>query len=392
LVEIDAASNRGIDEIRELKERVRFAPSNSPFKVFIIDEVHMLTAEAFNALLKTLEEPPAHVVFILATTEPHKVPATVLSRCQRFDFVLFSIFDIVKELKKIARLEKIKFDDDALRMIAASASGSMRDAITILDQIASSGKKIRQTEVQKILGIVSERAIIKLLDTIIEGNLAESIELISRIEEQGYNLTHFRENLLEFMRRTLLFKAVNDPKMLKESYSKESLEKIKKQAESISLKRLCHIIRLISRYADIGRGKIPSLGLEVALVELSEENEAIGQNDNVLSEKETKPAVARANKPLDKNTWQEIIEGVKPHNHSLSAILKSATLLGLSGKNIVIEVDFPFHRDKIEHVINKEAIEEVVTKVIGPGYAIVCRIVKKEAKDLKDVALEVFGS
>lgn len=242
---------------------------------------------------------------------------------------------------------------------------------------------------QKVLGIVSERAIIKLIDTIIEGRTDESIELISKIEEQGYNLIHFRENLLEFMRRLLLFKAVNDPKMLAENYSKESLEKITRQAQLINIKRICHIIRIISRYADISQGKMPSLGLEVAIVELADGNRVKEQTKaQDLKESET----ASKDKSLDENSWREIIEGVKPHNHSLSAILKSANLVGLSGKNIIIEVDFPFHRDKIDHIVNKNAIEEVAAKVIGPGHKIVCRVVKKEAKDLKDVALEVFGS
>ena len=168
--EIDAASNRGIDEIRDLRETVKFAPVNGRFKVYIIDEVHMLTTEAFNALLKTLEEPPPHVVFIMATTEAHKVPATIQSRCQRYDFKRITVDDIFKRLKKVVDEMGITADDEALRMIAVKADGGMRDALSLLDQcIALSEQSLTMERVQQLLGLVGKEWLDKLTAALQEG-------------------------------------------------------------------------------------------------------------------------------------------------------------------------------------------------------------------------------
>jgi DNA polymerase-3 subunit gamma/tau len=158
VIEIDAASNRGIDEIRQLRERVSFAPVNCRYKVYIIDEVHMITTDAFNALLKTLEEPPEHVVFILATTEPQKIPATIHSRCQRYDFHRVSVEDIAKHLAKVAKGSGIDADEEALHLMAIQADGGMRDAVSLLDQCAVMDKKVTATTVRQVLGIVGGKA------------------------------------------------------------------------------------------------------------------------------------------------------------------------------------------------------------------------------------------
>ena len=163
VIEIDAASNRGIDEIRQLRERVSFAPVNCRYKVYIIDEVHMITTDAFNALLKTLEEPPEHVVFILATTEPQKIPATIHSRCQRYDFHRVGVEDIAKHLAKVAKGSGIDADADALHLMAIQADGGMRDAVSLLDQCAVMDKKVTALTVRQVLGIVGRESLRKLV-------------------------------------------------------------------------------------------------------------------------------------------------------------------------------------------------------------------------------------
>lgn len=205
--EIDAASNRGIDEIRDLREKVAFAPVNGRYKVYIIDEVHMLTTEAFNALLKTLEEPPPHVIFILATTEPHKIPATIHSRCQRFDFKRVTDSDIVKRLREVADGSGIAADDDALQLIAVQADGGMRDALSLLDQCGVMAERVSAETVRSVLGIVGREALRELVKAVGEGNVPESLELLEALLAGGKDVKQIITELAEYLRAVLLYKA-----------------------------------------------------------------------------------------------------------------------------------------------------------------------------------------
>ncbi len=207
VIEIDAASNRGIDEIRQLRERVAFAPVNGRYKVYIIDEVHMITTDAFNALLKTLEEPPAHVVFILATTEPHKIPATIHSRCQRYDFHRVTIDDIVGQLQKIAAGSDIVADEDALRLMAIQADGGMRDAVSLLDQCAVMSKHINADIVRQVLGIVGREGLRNLVTVIGKGDLSAALQSMSELSAQGKDVKQIILELAEYLRALLLYKA-----------------------------------------------------------------------------------------------------------------------------------------------------------------------------------------
>lgn len=209
LIEIDAASNRGIDEIRALKEGIRFRPTKSKYKVFIIDESHQLTKEAANALLKTLEEPPPHAIFVLATTEAHKMLPTIQSRCQRFDFRKLKLPEILERLKRILTAEKIKFEDDALTSIALSASGSIRDAETLLDEVVSfSGKEgtIKQELVQTLLGTADKPAIFQFLNLISQKKAKQAVEDLNTLIQKGVDLKEFAKSLIEYLRETLLLK------------------------------------------------------------------------------------------------------------------------------------------------------------------------------------------
>jgi DNA polymerase-3 subunit gamma/tau len=211
LVEIDAASNRGIDEIRKLRERVSFSPSEGEYKVYIIDEVHMLTKDAFNALLKTLEEPPSHIIFIFATTEPHKIPVTILSRCQRFNFLLASDTTILEKLKKICKEEKVNFSEEALIAIVKNASGSFRDAESILEKVlggigVTSDKKVDFEDVREILGLAEEKEIKRFIDALLSQNAKEGLVIFDEIVASGANIFQFLRQSLEYTRELLLAK------------------------------------------------------------------------------------------------------------------------------------------------------------------------------------------
>ena len=221
--EIDAASNRGIDEIRDLREKVAFAPVNGRYKVYIIDEVHMLTTEAFNALLKTLEEPPPHVIFILATTEPHKIPATIHSRCQRFDFKRVTDSDIVKRLREVADGSGIAADDDALQLIAVQADGGMRDALSLLDQCGVMAERVSAETVRSVLGIVGREALRELVKAVGEGNVPKSLGLLEALLAGGKDVKQIITELAEYLRAVLLYKASPDYREIYLTDTKEAI-------------------------------------------------------------------------------------------------------------------------------------------------------------------------
>ena len=206
IIEIDAASNNGVDEIRELRDKVSLVPSFGKYKVYIIDEVHMLTTAAFNALLKTLEEPPKHIIFILATTEPHKIPSTILSRCQRFDFKKISVTDIKTRLNYICEQENINIEEEAIELIGKLSDGGMRDSVSLLDQLtAYTTEKITVNDVNDVYGTITEQEICELLNKIYNNKLSETFDLITRYDEDGKNLTKIIETIIEFLKNTLIY-------------------------------------------------------------------------------------------------------------------------------------------------------------------------------------------
>ncbi len=270
VVEIDAASNRGIDEIRNLKEGVKFSPSRLKYKVYIIDECHQLTKEAFNALLKTLEEPPAHAIFILATTEYEKMPATIISRTQRFHFKRLPLVTIVEKLNTIVKAEKIEADKAAIELIAATAEGSFRDAESILNQIASLESKIKFENVEKLLGKVGFNRTADMAEALIKKDLPEALKQLSKINEGGYNLVQFTKDLIHYLRRVLAFKFSPS---LEENFKKEltdsELELIKKHSQMIvdEEKTIGLLKSLIRAYTEMRYSPIAIAPLEVAIIE-----------------------------------------------------------------------------------------------------------------------------
>lgn len=211
VIEIDAASNNGVDKIREIRDKVSLVPSFGKYKVYIIDEVHMLTTEAFNALLKTLEEPPKHVIFVLATTEPHKIPVTILSRCQRYDFKKISTKEIEKRLKHICNEEKISIEDEAINLISKLSDGGMRDSISLLDQLTSyTANKITIEDVHSVYGTITEEEIFKLIKKIYENELTDVFDIVEQYDEDGKNLIKIMELLIEFLKNVLLYITSSD--------------------------------------------------------------------------------------------------------------------------------------------------------------------------------------
>ncbi|MFC1645429.1 DNA polymerase III subunit gamma/tau [Patescibacteria group bacterium] len=276
IIEIDAASHTGVDNIRELKETITLPPTSGKYKVYIIDEVHMLSQGAFNALLKTLEEPPAHVMFILATTETHKIPETILSRCQRFDFIKFPIDNIIEKLSKITKQEKIKISKESLELIALAAEGGMRDAESILGQIISlEDKNITRKEVAEILGISEQRSIEDVVEQIINGNIESIFIIINNLSKEGCDLEIFTKSLLNYLRKIILASSSNDAKELSTllEMSSEQTEKIKTLSSKISISDLILIIdNLLEAQGKIKSSFIPQLPLEMAFIKSLQKN------------------------------------------------------------------------------------------------------------------------
>ena len=270
LIEIDAASHTGVDNIRQLKEAINIPPTNFKYKVYIIDEVHMLSIGAFNALLKTLEEPPAHAIFILATTELHKVPATIISRCQQFNVKPLTKDEIIDRLSQIAKKEKIKTGKETLHLIATEAGGGMRDAESLLGQIISlGGKTITAKNVQQILGISPKTILLKLISTISNNNISSTINIINKLQNNGTNITSFSRQLLSYFRNLMLviIEKESNTKLLN-ALTTEELSQLQKMAPNFNLQNLTILISLLQNsLTKSNQSDIPQLPLEMALIE-----------------------------------------------------------------------------------------------------------------------------
>ena len=270
VIEIDGASNRGIDEIRELRENVRYTPAKSRYKIYIIDEVHMLTREAFNALLKTLEEPPPHVLFIFATTEPHKIPATILSRCQRYDFKRIPFREVIGSLKRIAEEEKIQISQRGLLSIAKESEGSLRDAQSLLDQvIAYAGKNIRDEDIAEVLGLIDHKILSDTIDALANRDVERCMGVIEHVYHFGYDLQHFCRELLQYLRNLILIRVSQHPEGLME-LPEEDLELLKTQAGKFQFDQLNHLFSLLLKgEQEIAQSTFPRTMLEMTLIRMA---------------------------------------------------------------------------------------------------------------------------
>lgn len=376
VIEIDAASNTGVEDIRELRERVKLAPVSSKYKVYIIDEVHMLSNSAFNALLKTLEEPPEHVIFVLATTDPQKLPPTVVSRCLVYDFGKASRPEVAKSLERKIKQEKIEVEKGVLEAIAQKADGSFRDADKLLEQLAMQSRKLTLEMVQTMSG--SDKS----------GTAAREImEYLVQKDGHGALLTVEKFAADNGQIRVLLLELITTLKglLLLRSGIVGEVEDLPLNSEEI--KKLLGL--LLEANALVRESPVPQLPLEMVVVEycgqtntgelitnannfkeekkIGDSEKAVPKNTEVESVAPSKKPVSDGNVELEKivEKWGEILNGVKPKNNSLVALLRSTKLKELKGNLLVIEAFYKFHMDKLSEIKNRELLESVISGIIG---------------------------
>ncbi len=265
LIEIDAASNTSVDDVRDLRDKINFAPNQGQYKIYLIDEVHMLSTAAFNALLKTLEEPPPHAIFILATTEMHKIPATVTSRCQRHEFRRLPVTDLVFNLKQIVQAEALEADEDALTLIARQATGSMRDAISLLDQLAASGGHISLQFAQDVLGTATNQVVVEIVDALIQKDTPIGLGHIQHALDAGTDPRQFARQMVDYLRQLMLVNMGNADQL---DAPQEIRKRMAEQSQALSVSEILRIIRAFNTAATEGRiDWQPGLPLEMAFVE-----------------------------------------------------------------------------------------------------------------------------
>jgi DNA polymerase III subunit gamma/tau len=294
LIEIDAASNTSVEDVRSLRDKINFSPNQGRYKVYIIDEVHMLSTAAFNALLKTLEEPPPHAIFILATTEVHKIPATVLSRCQRHEFRRIPVNDIVRHLDELARSENIKVEKEALALIARQSTGAMRDAISLLDQLASGGNEITLANAQEVLGTAAGSSVLEVVQALLDSSTAQGLDTIHRTLDSGSDPRQYARQIVDYLRDLLLFKMGNPGQV---DATAEMRAQMARHAQAFSLPELLRVIKAFNQAAaDARLGWQPALPLEMAFVEsMARGDEApVGE-----APRKTQPAAPRTSAPVE---------------------------------------------------------------------------------------------
>jgi len=442
LIEIDAASNRGIDEIRELREKIKLSPSAGRFKVYIIDEAHMLTHDAFNALLKTLEEPPSHAIFILATTDPQKIPATVASRTTHFQFKIPSTGEIKEKLASIVKAENWQMASEALDEIAKSASGAFRDAEVLLENIASIDQKATREKAQDILGksnIGDSSGLLLLLES---GKGREAIVKLNEYLGKGGNVRAICESILETLRKILLFKA--GAEQVLEPISEQERQALEDLSAKISKERLMKLTNLFNRAIDdLRETTIPQLPLEMAIIEATLDNSQdvaespspspkVEEVKNEAEAKEKEPEEPKAQsavkEPLEngrekeekslegndkkikqsdekilkkiENNWGLVLKNAKSANSPLVPFLKEAKPIDLEDGLLTIEFAFPFHKQKAEERKYRETVESALEKITSRPLRFK-GIISKTPKEIKRVEpkeqreevdpVEVFG-
>ncbi|UCE34001.1 MAG: DNA polymerase III subunit gamma/tau [Deltaproteobacteria bacterium] len=343
--EIDGASNRGIDEIRNLRENIRYLPSHGKYRIYIIDEVHMLTLPAFNALLKTLEEPPEHAKFVFATTEPHKVPVTILSRCQRFDFKRIPIKRIEEQLKKIITTEEITISDTGISIIAREAEGSMRDAESLLDQVVSfTGRSIEDSQIGTVLGIIDRDLIYMMSRAIIDGDNKGCLEIVDQIYTYGYEIKEFYREIMNQFRNLIVSLIAPDSSQLLDLPDNE-LTETKRLARKAGMGRLVQSLNfLIGREADLRYTNNPRIALEAILIRLSQLKDYLSFDELIKKIEDiekridtsiaTGPSVGRAEiptqtgaepKPADQDDgkkWDDFLRYVAKKDRAMANVLK----------------------------------------------------------------------
>ncbi|MBI2017655.1 DNA polymerase III subunit gamma/tau [Candidatus Daviesbacteria bacterium] len=393
LIEIDAASNRGIDDIRALREKIKLAPTQASKKVYIIDEVHMLTTEAFNALLKTLEEPPSHTLFILATTDVQKVPQTILSRVQRLDFKPATTEQLIEALSKVVKEEKLEINKEALEFLAKKAEGSFRDGIKFLDQVSSvEGKKTVEV-LAEIFKSGQTEDLFLLLDNLSKKDMKAALISLDKIFAKGIDAKIFTSSLMDVLRNIVFIKNGLGESLVKPQYAEENYSKLESLSKDFNNADLIKILDLLQTSLEkLKFTSIQSLPLELVMVEVCQlsglSSQLSGESQSVASEsvsetnKQTteKPETENREQKTDNNQfnistssdilklkekWNFVLETIRPYNFSLEALLRSINISECTDTTVVIEVPYSFHQRILEAPKNREILESILSDILA---------------------------
>ena len=437
LVELDAASNRGIEDIRDLRERVNFAPVSGRYKFYLIDEVHQLTPEASNALLKTLEEPPNHAVFVLATTEIHRVLPTILSRCQRFDFRRIPVRSLVGRLQEIAEAEKVSAETEALNILARMAGGSARDAVSLFDQaIIYAEDGVSAAAVREMLGLAHTAVVAEFVDTLARRDTTEGLRVLSQAADQGLDMRQFARETIRYLRGTLLHKSGMEAAELLEM-SEEEAALMDGLADRISLAEIVQAIRLFSEAEQALRlGVFPQLPVELALVEFCAKDESPSASPAPMpASRQTAPtslpqaapqsappasATAAGTPPADttntadatetssdpsaaatkttelppsstaaaetadtplaeiQQRWDAVVDSFRRPNVHLRGVLRDCTPIAVQDRVLTLEFAHAWHRDQVRQPDNLILVEKAIAQTIGRHFSVECTLAQRD--------------
>ena len=409
VIEMDAASNRKIEDIRDLKEKVVYAPTKARYKVYIIDEVHMLTNEAFNALLKTLEEPPKHLIFILATTEPQRLPQTILSRGQRFDFKRLTAKDMISGMKSITDIIGVEVEDKVFSLIAKNSDGAMRDALSLLDQcIAFNDENIKYEDAIKILGIANIDFIFKLVDAIKDENVEESLQMLDFIIAEGKDIPQFLKDLIHHYRNLMITKTSKQPDLLVDW---GEIELYKKQLEQMDLDYIIRSLDLLTEAENSMKWSLqPRIILEMSIIKMinilkegsleerikrledgSRPIKAVHEKikpatKETVAKEEIKEAAAKKEETKEleveavkesisgeldietlKRSWPEVLKTVKAKKINIYALVTECEVSSVKHDRITLTFKevFEFHKEALNATQNKEFLEKIISEFFG---------------------------
>ena len=417
VVEIDAASNNSVDDIRELRENVKYSPAKAKYKVYIIDEVHMLSQGAFNALLKTLEEPPSYVIFILATTEPHKIPATILSRCQRFDFKRVTVKDISSRMRYICEKEGIEADEKALNLIARNSQGALRDALSILDQcISFEGNKISYNDVIELLGSVNIEQLFDLAESVIKEDTRKSLQILNDFIIWGKDVRNLVNDLIDHFRNLMVCKISNDLDEII-SLPEETIDLLKQQAETIDTNNLIRILNILSETQDgMKISSNPRVLMEVTMMKIEQPmfdeskedlikrienleqkiesgnikvnhistnqtvdnfNENNQQNNNTVEKQEDENIEYENLKGDDiklvEKSWKKILQKMKEDkNQVIRALLQDVDSFNISEDTlyIIFTDNYSFAKSRLDSPVTIQYVEKVIREVLNRSFSV----------------------
>ena len=397
MIEIDAASNNGVDDVRDLREKINFSPSQGKYKVYVIDEVHMLSGGAFNALLKTLEEPPPHAIFVLATTEIHKIPATVLSRCQRHEFRRVPIDEIVKNLKEIAATENIQADEEALTLIARQSAGGMRDAQSLLDQLSSTGTNITLALAQQVLGTATSQTVLDVINSILDHQPARGLETIHKALDSGADPRSLARQLVEYTRGLMLIQMGNAEQV---EATREVKTQMEAHAKAFNNSDVLRMMKIFNNAAtDLRGGWQPSLSLELALAEVIDAPAEVAQVAAALQPKpkpvsapvaESKPEVKSEAQPVIESpainsndivkAWKPLINTLPKDKNTLGALMNSVKMIDVQGKTLILGMASDVLVEKLNKPDQIETIQRLIKDHFHVDLSVRCVVTNAKGK------------